>query len=274
MIYYRKKTSLSAGKPLLFVLVAILIGAGLAMGLKDRPAEAAPEAKAEAAFTDAQKEALGPLVREYLIANPEIIMDAFDAYQKKQEADQQQMFNERISAARPRLFDNNPAPRAGSKSPDVQIVEFYDYNCGYCKKAVEDVVALLKEDTGVQFIFMDMPILNPTSADAARWALAAEKQGKHFEYHVALMQEGGPRNKDMFERLGKDLGLDVDKLRKDAEEDKSIREAIEKNMELSRELGIRGTPAFIIGDNMIPGYVGLDGLKQVVAQVRSQNKAP
>lgn len=267
MTDYRKKFS----APLLITL-AVLAGAGLAMGTKDRPAEAAAETKAESAdFTAAQKEAMGPVIHDYLVSHPEVIMEAFDAYQKKQEATQQQQFKDKLSEVGDKVFTSG-APTAGSKTADVRIAEFYDYNCGYCKKATEDVVGLLKDDPNVQFVFLDMPILSPSSADAARWALAADKQGKYYEYYVALMHNAGPRSTETFEKVGKDLGLDVEKLRKDADEDKSIREAIEKNMALSRDLGIRGTPAFIIEDQMIPGYVGLDGLKQAVAQAREKKK--
>jgi len=225
---------------------------------------------AEDAFTPAQKEALGPVIRDYLVKNPEVIVEALTEYQKKQASMEAMQFTERLSAHKGFLMDGG-APFAGNPKGDVTVVEFFDYNCGYCKKAVDDVVKLVEEDKNVKVVFHEMPILSPVSQDAARWALAAHKQGKYFEYHVALMKGGGARSVQTLESTAKDVGLDVAKMKKDADS-KEVRDMVEQSVSVARDLGIRGTPAFIIGDMLAPGYLGLDAMKETVAKAREGSK--
>jgi protein-disulfide isomerase len=229
------------------------------------PASAAP---ASAALDKAEVETI---VRDYLVANPEVIVEALTSYQKKQEQAERDRFANALNDYRAEIEDP-AAPFAGNPKGDIVIAEFYDYNCGYCKKALDDVVRIIEEDKDVKVIFHNLPILSESSHDAARWALAAGKQGKYFEYHSALMKHNGPLNTSILQRTGETLGLDVKKLEKDAEEDQGIREMIEKNLTLSRNLGIQGTPAFIIGDTLSPGYMGYDNLKAAVDAARAAKK--
>lgn len=225
-----------------------------------------PAQAEEPVFTDAQKEALGPIIRDYMVSHPEDVVAALEAYQRQQQDAEMKGFQEKLAKRRADIFDDT-APFAGNPKGDVTVVEFFDYNCGYCHKAVDDIVALLEQDKNVRVIFMDLPILSPASHDAARWALAAGKQGKYYEYHVALMKFSAPKGDEAYEKIGKDVGLDTEKLRKDADS-KEVRERIEKNISLSSDVGIRGTPAFVIGDSLSPGYIGLDNLKKAVEDAR------
>lgn len=223
-------------------------------------------AVAEDAFTPAQKEAIGPVIRDYLVKNPEVIVEALTEYQKNQADIEAKQFTERLSKHKTFLTDGG-APFAGNPKGDVTVVEFFDYNCGYCKKAVDDVVKLVEEDKNVKVVFHEMPILSPASQDAARWALAAHKQGKYFEYHVALMKGAAARGVQSLESAAKDMGLDVEKMKKDADS-KEVRDMVEQSVGAARDLGIRGTPAFIIGDMLAPGYMGLDAMKEAIARAR------
>ncbi len=223
---------------------------------------------AEDALTKNQQDEVRALVKDYLLKNPGIIVDALDAYQRDQQAMQQKQFESRIKTHKDFIFSESAAA-AGNPKGDITIVEFFDYNCGYCKHAVEDVVKIVEQDKNVHVVFHEMPILSETSMDAARWSLASAKQGKYFEFHKALMKDVGPRNRKTFEKVAKAVGLDVEKLAKDAEEDKEIRQTIEKSLEVARDLGIRGTPAFIIGDILAPGYMGYDNMKKAVADTRA-----
>ncbi|HEY8191558.1 MAG TPA: DsbA family protein [Alphaproteobacteria bacterium] len=231
---------------------------------------AQPARAADEVFTPAQKEAMGAFISEYLVSHPEAVVNALEAYQANRAAIEQKQFTKSFEQHKETLAEGN-APSAGNPKGDVTVVEFFDYNCGYCKKAVEDVVKLLESDKNLKVIFKEMPILSPASQDAARWALAAHKQGKYYEYHVALMKDPNQKNAAEFESLAKKLGLDVDKMRKDADS-KEVRETIEKNLNMARDLGIRGTPGFIIGDTLAPGYMGYDAMKAAIAQVRAAKK--
>lgn len=230
-----------------------------------QPAQAADEA-----FTPAQKEAMGAFISEYLVSHPEAVVNALEAYQANRAQIEQKQFMESFAKHKETLAKDT-SPIAGNPKGDITIVEFFDYNCGYCKKAVEDVMKLLETDKNLKVVFKDMPILSPASQEAARWALAADKQGKYYEYHVALMKDQNQKNKAEFESLAKKLGLDVEKMSKDADS-KEVREAIEKNLNMARDLGIRGTPGFIIGDTMAPGYLGYDAMKAAVDQARAAKK--
>lgn len=243
----------------------LVLAAVAAIGMHHGAAQAAEEV-----FSPAQKEALGAFIKEYLVAHPDVVVEALTEYQKNQESSEQALFTQKYAEKKDAIL-NGGAPFAGDPKGDVTVVEFFDYNCGYCKKATEDIVKLVETDKKVKIIFIDMPILSPASLDAARWALAAGKQGKYYEYHVALMQDPGPKNEAGFTAVAERVGLDAAKMKKDAD-GKDIREAIEKNLALGRELGIRGTPGFIIGDMLAPGYIGFDSMKAGIDAVRQGKK--
>ncbi len=220
----------------------------------------------EDSFSEAQKEEMQILVRDYLVSHPEVIVEAMDAYQQNQEDVQKRLFETRISKYKDSFYGDD-VPFVGNPDADVVIVEFFDYNCGYCKKAFNDVQALVKQDKNLKIVFVDMPILSADSKKAAQWSLAAHSQGKYFEYHVALMKFAGRKSQAAYEKIGEDLGLDIEKLRKDSKDSKTLK-IIADNLAMTRELGIRGTPAFIIDDTLAPGYMGLDRMKDAIEQAR------
>jgi hypothetical protein len=226
----------------------------------------------DAAFSNAQKEALGTIIKDYIMENPEIIFEAADKHRANQENADEAAFDEKRLEYSAFLYENDSSPSVGNPDADVVIVEFFDYNCGYCKKALSDVQTIIKEDDNVRFVFKEMPILSPASRDAAKWALAANKQGKYFEYHVGLMNMSGAKSVNNLEKLAKDLGLDVDQMKKDAN-DPETDAMIDKNLLVSQELGIRGTPAFIIDDFLARGYMGIEGMKTVIKNAREKNKS-
>ena len=222
--------------------------------------------RAEAESAPMTKEDVQNIIKDYLVQNPMVVIDAIQAYQQNERALQDQRFKETLSNLKNDLHKSD-APHAGSDDADVNIVEFFDYNCGYCIKAVDDVIKVLQDDKKVRVTFMDFPILSQSSQVAARWALAANKQGKYYDFHVALMHYHGQKDEAALTKIAQNLGLDVAQLKKDADS-KDVRAQIEKNIDLARQLGINGTPGFIIGDTLNPGYMGLDNLKQAVAAAR------
>ncbi len=222
----------------------------------------------EGSFTEAQKTEIEGIFSAYLMENPDIIMKAISAQQARQQEEKDRKAAAVLEEIMPDLL-NGKAPTAGNPEGDVTIVEFFDYNCGYCKKALKDIQSTISSDEGVNFVFKEMPILGPTSLTAAKWALAAHKQDKYFEYHIALMEHKGPKNESELSKLAKKIGLDVDQMKKDANS-KEVADHVAEDLAAARSLGINGTPAFIIDGEIKSGYLGLNGLKAAIADARDK----
>jgi protein-disulfide isomerase len=245
---------------LAFGALLVAAAAGLA-----RPALAQGQ---PTAFDDAERAAIEEIVRDYLVENPEVIREALQVLRERQEMAQQEAQQAQITALSDRLLDNPASPEMGNPDGDVTVVEFFDYNCGYCKQVREDVFTLVAEDPDLRVVFKELPILAPSSVTAARVALAAREQGLYVEVHNALMAHRGALDEDTIFALAEEAGADVDQLRIDME-DPAIDEAIAGNLELAQALGVRGTPAFVIGETLIPGAAGIEELRQAVDEARS-----
>lgn len=157
----------------------------------------------------------------------------------------------------------------GSASGDVTVVEFFDYQCSYCKQAAPTVNKLLEEDSKVRVVYKEFPILGPASETAARAALAAQMQGKYEALHNALMAMNGPLTLPAVLQAAARVGLNPTKLRADMELPE-VRAAIEKNLTLAAALRISGTPAFVVGTEVVPGAIELDALKALVSKARNK----
>lgn len=229
-------------------------------------------AEGEQGLNEVQKAEVRKMVEEYIGQNPDKIIESFKTYQEKQERQSIEDASKKIVEHKDYLTSAD-APSAGNPKGDVTVVEFLDYNCGYCKKAVEDVKKLIETDKNVRVVFHEMPILGPTSAIASQYAHAAHKQGKYFEYHTALLEHHGQIDEAFLQDLGKKLGLDVEKMKKDIESD-DVKSDISKSLDVAREVGIQGTPGFIVGEKLYPGYLGEDGLKAAVDEARKTAKTP
>lgn len=218
-------------------------------------------------FSDQQRDQVKELVREYILENPEIISEAIMALQAREEearADQQAAA---LSTHRNALLNPNENTIIGNPSGDVTVVEFFDYNCGYCKSMFPAVKEILEEDSDVRMVMKEFPILGPGSVIAARAALASREQGKYAELHMALLSHKGALNQNSVEAVAKNIGLNVEKLRVDMEKPE-INEILGNNMALARDLGIEGTPALIIGKTLVPGAIGVDRLRNLIADER------
>jgi protein-disulfide isomerase len=249
---------------LLFSLVvSALILAITSLGSRSPYAE-------ESVVSAAQKEEIEKIIYNYLMENPQVIFEAADKYRANEEEIQARMFNEKLGQYKESLTKGPYSPSIGPDDADITIVEFFDYNCGYCKKAIDDIQGLIKDDKNVRIVFKEMPILSPASRTAAQWALAANKQGKYWEFHQKLMTYRGNKDEKALEKLAKDAGVDVKKLREDLK-DPEINKQIDNNLEITRDLGIRGTPAFIINNFLARGYMGLDSMKSTIKNIREEN---
>jgi protein-disulfide isomerase len=230
-------------------------------------------AAAHAEMSAEQKLEIEGLVREYILQHGEILIESVNNYQAKQEAEANKE-SEKKAKDLVESFkkDDKTLAMAGNPDGDVTVVEFFDFNCGYCKKAFEEVQSLLKDDKNVRIVFYDMPILGPNSLEMAKWALAAKKQGKYFDMHKALIQHQGDADEKTLKKLAKDAGLDAEQLAKD-KDDPSIEAELKKHIETAQSLGIQGTPGFIIGDKIYRGYVPYSVMQDSIKEARKDKKS-
>ncbi len=233
-------------------------------GLLALTAAVVPLATASAAdpFDAAQKKAIEAVVKTYLEENPEVVVDAIEAARVKEEMAAQQRARQAIKDNRKALTTGHPV--AGNPDGDITLVEFFDYQCSYCKRAFGSMMEEVEADGDTRLVLIDFPILGPESMVAARAALAARKQDKYMAMHAALMNHKGRLSEDVVLSLAKENGLDVDQLKKDMTA-KDVGAQIGTNIELARALGVRGTPAFVLGDTLMPGALPPGALKQLLA---------
>ena len=231
---------------------------------------------AAAQFSDKQKDEIGAIVRDYLLKNPEVLRDALQELEKRQRDAEAVAQRKALEDQKQALFHDPEAIVVGNPNGDVTMVEFFDYNCGYCKRAFGDLDKLAASDPKLRIVLKDFPILGPDSVAASRIAVAARAQltpEKYWEFHKRLMVETKGRvGKDAALALAKSFGLDLKKLEADAD-GPAVEARIRQVMDIADALGINGTPAFVIGDKVIPGAVGLGPMVKAVAEVRKCGKA-
>ena len=211
------------------------------------------------------------VVRDYLLKNPAVIREAMQVLQAREEAEKQAAASLAMKQYRSELLQNANSPVGGNPKGDITIVEFFDYNCGYCKRVVPTVAAVLRNDPNVRVVYKEFAILGPQSVVAARAALAAKRQGKYHEFHVALMS-AERADENSVAATARALGLDYAQLVKDMG-DPAIEEQLERNYRLATAIGINGTPAFVIGDRLVPGAVDEAAMMEIIATERAKMKA-
>jgi protein-disulfide isomerase len=211
------------------------------------------------------------ITRDYLTKNPGVLVEMATELDKRQAATQQQ---DVISENADALFRSPLSPVAGNPNGDVSVVEFFDYNCPFCRRALRNVVKLVNDDGKVRLVLKELPILGDASLAAAKLALASNKQGKYFEMHQKLLSEPGRAGKEKALQVAKELGLDVDQLQKDAQ-DPDIKKALDEAKDLANKLNLKGTPLYLIGDRVVSGAPDdlFDQLKANVAEVREKGCA-
>lgn len=215
---------------------------------------ATPEASAKAAevFSPEQRQAIGAIIKEYLLANPEVFLEVQSALEARMEEIQAKKLQAAISAQSEEIYRSPGAPVAGNPKGDITVVEFFDYNCGYCKRAFGDVAKLIDKDTKVKLVLKELPILSKGSEEAARVALAAKAQGKYWEVHRALITLRGQANEATALAAAEKAGVDMAKLKADMKGD-AVTQEIARVRELAQSMGIQGTPHFLVADRAIAG---------------------
>lgn len=234
-------------------LIALMLGATVTLAACGKK-EATNKADIEA------------IVKNYILEHPEVLIEAVQKYQQRSEADLDKKAETEILNRKDEIFKNPASPVAGNPKGKIQIVEFFDYNCGYCRKMLPDITKLINENKDVKIIFKEMPILGPTSQTGALAALAANDIApeKYFAFHTALMNHSGPKDeaaiKDAADKAGIDSAKVLEKMK-----DKKYADALNKNVELGTALNVNGTPTFILNGKMIRGAVGYQGLENALA---------
>ena len=251
----------------------LLLGATLAVGQSTPPAQlaqaaapapaaspapSAPASPAPAAaepargFTPAQRKEIEAIIKDILINNPEVLLEAQNALEAKMDKIQAERMAVAIKEHAGELFRPAGSPVVGNVKGDVPVIEFFDYNCGYCKKAFVDLAKLIDKDKKVRVILKELPILSKGSEEASRVALAAKMQGKYWEFHRAMLESQGQANEASALRVAEKLGLDMARLKKDMAS-AEVKKEIDDTRQLATKMGIQGTPHFIVGDRIIPG---------------------
>lgn len=242
----------------------------LALGLAAVPALAQNAASAAAHFTDAQRTGIEAIVKEYLIKHPEVLQEAIAEAEKRQTETQRLAQAAALKESRDALLNGPHDVVAGNPSGEVTIVEFFDYNCVYCRKALGDVQALIKSDPKLRVVIKDFPVLGQESLEASQVAIAVRQQlkgDKLVEFHQKLLETKGRVTGARAIQVAKDLGVDTTKLQKDMASSE-VKSALNENRGLGDRLGLSGTPSFIIGDEVISGAVGVEPMRKTIADLR------
>ena len=251
-------------RSVLFVICGGLLVAGAAVAAATiTPLRAVPVV----GDLPADRSALGKSIREYLLANPEVLVEAMQELERKQDSQHDAVAQKGVQENQAELYRDPDSPIGGNPSGDVVMVEFNDYQCPYCKRAHQAVKSVTGADGKVKIVYKDLPILGEASRIAALAALASIKQGKHLPLHNALMEFTGKLDRDKILEIASSVGVDRAQLEKDMEDPK-LKQIIDRNLALASALGIRGTPAFVIGKQFVPGAVDAATLKQLIADAR------
>ncbi|MEA2934653.1 MAG: hypothetical protein QOD74_1299 [Variibacter sp.] len=226
------------------------------------------------AFSPAQQDEIRRIVKDYLIANPEVLQEAVGELEKRQAKVESDRSKEAVSKHRDEIFNSTRQVTLGNPNGDVTLVEFFDYNCGYCKRALNDMQELLQGDPNLRVVLKEFPVLGPASLEAAQIAVAVRMQDKsgkkYLDFHQRLLTGRGQVDKARALTAAKEAGADMTRLDKDLK-DPEIRATLEETMKLAEVLGMNGTPSYVVGNTMIAGAVGSKVLKEHIQNARRAN---
>jgi len=204
-------------------------------------------------------------IERYIRTHPEVIMQSLQAMETKRQAELQERQKSALATKQQELLHDPASPVSGNLRGEITLVEFYDYRCGYCKKAAQAVTDLQKDDPRVRVVYKDFPILGEPSELAAKAALAPQAQGKHQAFHEALFASHADMTKEEILKIAVGVGLDAKRLEADMA-NPQWQAVIEKNRALAQDLGISGTPGFIVGNELVPGMLDLNGLRELIVR--------
>ena len=244
----------------------LLVPALLALALCGAP----PTASAQS-FSDVQRGDIETIVRNYLLAHPEVLEEAMTELSKRQAAAETEKHEASVASNAETIFNSPRGVTLGNREGDVTFVEFFDYNCGYCKRAMTDMLDLMKADPKLKVVLKEFPVLSQGSVEAAQVAVAVRMQDasgkKYLDFHQKLLGGRGPADKARAMAAAKEAGLDMGKIEKDLTSPE-VRATLEENLKLAEAMGMNGTPSYVIGKQVVIGAVGLDSLKEKIGIAR------
>lgn len=219
---------------------------------------------------DMTKEDVQTIVKEYLVENPIVVVDALEAYQEQMQEKASQEAKKAIMDNQAALFESSTMPAIGPEDADIVIAEFFDYHCGYCKRMLPVIGKLLEEDKNVRVVFHELPILSKDSRRAAKAALAVYqlKPDAYFDYHTVLMNTPGKYTEKLLVEEAVKLGLDKEVFTKTLNS-KEMDNALQSSADIAKAIGVSGTPALVINDELIPGAVSYPQLQEIIAEQRA-----
>ncbi len=224
------------------------------------------------AMSDAEKAEFGAQVREYLLENPEVILEAINILEERNAVAEAQADKELVAANADELFNDGYSWVGGNPDGDITLVEFMDYRCGYCRRAVPEVATLLAEDGNIRLVIKELPILGDASVASSRFAIATKQVAGDDAYkqvHDALLEFSGEPSEVTLRRISDGLGLDSDTIIAAMNSDE-VTEEIAKTRDLAQKLRISGTPSFVLGTEMMRGYLPADQMLQIANGVRAE----
>jgi len=223
-------------------------------------------------FTNDQRGEIERIIREYLLAHPELLQEVMSELEKRQTAADAEKHQAAVKDLAATIFSSPRQVTLGNPQGDVTVVEFFDYNCGYCKRAMSDMLELIKGDGKLKFVLKEFPVLGEGSVQAAQVAVAVRMQDKtagkkYLEFHQKLLSGRGSVDKARALAVAKEVGLDVARIEKDLASDE-IKATLEESYKIAEALGMNGTPSYVVGSDVVVGAVGLKTLKEKVNNAR------
>jgi protein-disulfide isomerase len=238
----------------------------------DQTTTPTPALGAVQAFSPAQAREIESIVKDYLLQHPEVLQEAMEALDRRQKEAEAEKARTTIKDNNATIFNSTHQVVLGNPQGKVTMVEFFDYNCAFCKRALADMLDLLKTNSDLKFVLKEFPVLGPGSVEAAHVAVAARMQDpsgkKYMEFHQKLLGGRGPADKMRALAVAKDVGFDMTRLEKDMNSDE-VKATIEENMKLADALGVSGTPTYVVGNEVVVGAVGLDELRAKIKNERN-----
>jgi protein-disulfide isomerase len=234
-------------------------------------AAALPYAVRADEFSAPQRGEIEKIVRDYLVSHPEVLQEAMTELDKRQSAAEAEKHKDVVKQQAATLFSSPRQVNLGNPQGNVTFVEFFDYNCGYCKRAMGDMLTLLKDDPNLKIVLKEFPVLGPGSVEAAQVAVAVRMQDKtgkkYLEFHQKLLGGRGQADRAHALAVAKDIGMNMAQIDKDMQSPE-VKATLEENFKLAEQLGLNGTPSYVIGDNVVVGAIGLQGLEEKINTAR------
>jgi protein-disulfide isomerase len=225
-------------------------------------------------FSASQKSEIETIIKNYLMKNPEVLRDAINELENREKTAEAESRSKLLNNLQGPLYTSPYQAVVGNQNGKLTLIEFFDYNCGYCKKMLPDIARIMKDEPDLRVVLRDYPILSDASVEAAQVAAAVRNQfqgEKFWEFHQKLLGSHGPVGKAQALAVAQSLGADMDKIAKDMEAP-SVKEGLDESDQLGRDLALNGTPSYVIGDDVVVGAVGYDALKAKLDNVRKCGK--